>query len=139
MNYVEVIGGVKHKREIAEKVVCWCMNKLLPRYRTLDVTVNLTNCFKTHGTYGYCLSITDREFEIEIDKSLSLREFIETICHEMVHVKQYAKGEMKELSRSQILWKKKVFGDIAYEDAPWEREAFRCEKSLALSCFSETL
>lgn len=139
MNYVEVIGGRKHKRELAETVVAWCINKLLSRYRTLDVTVKLTNCFNTHGAYGYCLSITDREFEIEVDKTLSLREFIETLCHEMVHVKQYAKGEMKELSSGQIRWKKKVFGDIAYDKAPWEKEAFRLEKSLALSCFSETL
>jgi hypothetical protein len=137
-NIVEVVGGNKGRREIAEKVVCWYINNYLNRFRTLDIKVALTNCFK-NGAYGWCMSNTRREFELEIDKSLNLYDFISTICHEMVHVKQYARGEMVPLPGGKTRWKKKVFGDIAYDDSPWEKEAFRLEKSLALKCFTEVL
>ena len=36
----------------------------------------------------------NRTFEIEINKDIGIKELVTTICHEMVHVKQYARNEM---------------------------------------------
>ena len=140
MNQVEIIGGTKSQKDLVAKVVGWYIKKMLPRYRTLDITVRLTKCMEKSGAYGYCLEgDTNREFDIEVDKNLRLYDLVSTLTHELTHLKQYAKGEMKHLDDGRIRWKKTVYGDIAYEDSPWEKEAFRVEKQLALECFEAVL
>ena len=72
---------------------------------------------------GYCLQEeNNRTFELEIDKTQSLRGLLETIAHEMVHVKQYARGE---LSADKHVWMGKTYDpeEINYWDLPWEIEA----------------
>lgn len=140
MNEIEIKGGKKDKKELAEKVVSWYIKKMLPRVRTLDITVNLTTCYE-RGAYGYCMMTDDhRTFELEIDKNLRLFDFVSTICHEMTHLKQYFRKEMVQLDDGRTRWKKKVYSqDTTYEDSPWEKEAFRVEKELATQCFREVL
>ena len=106
MNLVTVIGGTKKQRDLTENVVWYCIKELMPRYRTLEIEVQLTKCLDK-GAYGYCVADegTTRSFIIEVDKSLSkfknkkinkqgLERFVETICHEMIHVWQTATGRM---------------------------------------------
>ena len=140
MNLVEVTGGKKDKKELAKKVVYWYLKKMMPRYKSLDITVKLTNCYEK-GAYGYCMELDDnRTFELEIDKNLRLFDFVSTICHEMTHLKQYARGEMKQLDDGRIRWKKVVYPvGYSYDKAPWEKEAFKVETSLAFDCFHQVL
>ena len=53
MNFVEINGGNKTQREICEKVVGHMISKLLSRFRTLDITVNLVN-IKSEAV-GFCM------------------------------------------------------------------------------------
>ena len=72
---------------------------------------------------GYCCETDDnRTFEIEVDKSQSLRDLLETVAHEMVHVKQYAR---RELHPDKHVWMGKTVDpdDVNYWDQPWEIEA----------------
>jgi hypothetical protein len=127
---VEVTGGPAKEREIVEKTVHWCIKKLLPRVRTLDIEVKLTKC----DAYGYCL-MTDnhKTFELEIRKGMNLYDLISTVCHEMVHVKQYFRKEMDDES---MRWKSRQLPlEVEYMDRPWEKEAFRMEEKLAIECF----
>jgi hypothetical protein len=79
--------------------------------------------------FGYCLAEDTREFELEIAKGLSLKNLVGTICHEMVHVKQYAR---KELHINDYVWKKEEIDEkTPYGDLPWEKEAFAMEDDLA--------
>tara|TARA_R110001583_G_scaffold181387_1_gene338612 strand:- start:258 stop:467 length:210 start_codon:yes stop_codon:yes gene_type:complete len=39
---VEITGGVKKDRELAEEIVWFCLEKMLPRHRALNITVLLT-------------------------------------------------------------------------------------------------
>ena len=140
MNCVEVIGGKKDRKELAQRVIAWYLDTVMPRMKTLDITDNLTNCYKK-GAYGYCMmGENNREFEIEIDKNLRLYDFVSTLCHELTHLKQYARGEMKQLDDGRTRWKKVIYSEnTSYEDSPWEKEAFRVEKQLAMQCFEEVL
>jgi hypothetical protein len=82
----------------------------------------------------------NREFELEIDKNLRLYDFVSTLCHELTHLKQYARGEMKQLDDGRTRWKKVIYSEnTSYEESPWEKEAFRVEKQLAMQCFEEVL
>jgi hypothetical protein len=128
MNLVEVTGGKKYQRDIAQKVVYAMIDTLMPRMRTLDIEVKIRKI--SGDAVGYCMQEdTNRMFTIDVQKDLSLRDFITTICHEMVHVKQYARNEMDCYGRK---WKTKVISDkVGYYDLPWEKEAYRLQDKLA--------
>lgn len=134
MNTVWITGGKAKEREIAEHTVYFCINKLMPRVRSLDIEVKLTKC----DAYGYCLNTDNRKtFELEIRKGLSIYDLISTICHEMVHVKQYFRKELSDAGLRKK-WKSKTVSEkVEYEDQPWEKEAFKLEEELALECFKQ--
>ena len=92
-----------------------------------DVTIRL-KAKKKIDALGYC-SIKHYDDEdcisiilMEIDSTQSRNEMINTLAHEMVHVKQYITGE---LSEDLDVWKGKNVNsdDIDYDDQPWEIEA----------------
>ncbi len=128
MNLVEVTGGKKYQRDIAQKVVYQMIEVMMPRMRTLEIEVKIRKI--SGDAIGYCMQEdTNRKFTIDIQKDLSLRDFVTTVCHEMVHVKQYARNEMSAYGRK---WKKKkVSIDTEYFELPWEKEAYRLQDKLA--------
>ena len=137
MNIIEVTGGKKYQREIAEKVVHFMMDRLLPRVRTLEINVEIKPL--KGDAYGWCLMCDDKgkEFELEIRNNLPLKDFITTICHEMVHVKQYYRKEMDDTG---MRWKKgKVAKKTDYLDLPWEKEAYRLQDKLGQMVWDENV
>ena len=58
---------------------------------------------------------------------------IETICHECVHIKQYLRKELTDVSVDTQRWKGKLVNtkEIEYYDLPWEKEAYKMEIELA--------
>ena len=73
-----------------------------------------------------------RHFAIELSKTQRLRALLETVAHEMVHVKQYARNELKENAGvGKHLWKGDWVSDtLDYYDLPWEVEAHGRERGL---------
>jgi len=75
-----------------------------------------------------------RDFIIRIDPRLGKRRTLVALAHEMVHVKQYATGQMKDLisTKSELRWnKKRVCTDnVPYAKLPWEIEAHGMESVL---------
>jgi len=134
MNLIEVTGGKKAERAIAQETVEWCLKRLLPRHRTITIDVE----FKGNlDAYGYCMEEDDRgrEFTLTIKKGLGLFDLVSTICHEMVHLKQYARRELRNVN-GNTMWKKKSYNDIDYWKAPWEKEAYKMEGPMAIECFT---
>jgi hypothetical protein len=133
MNLVEIKGGKKSQREVVLKTVNLMIKELLPRVRTLDISVNLKKM--TDDAVGYCMmGDTNREFEIECSKEMTLKDLVTTICHEMVHVKQYYRKEMDDRG---FTWKKKDIDEkTPYYDLPWEKEAYAMQDELALKVWN---
>jgi hypothetical protein len=128
-NFVEVIGGRKSQHHYAYSIVDFCIGKLMPRMQTLDITIKFT---RLKDAMGYCLSQDKRTFEIEVDSRACLKEQLRTIAHEMVHVKQYARGELgSELST----WYNKSYNTdkVDYWERPWEIEAHGWELGLFIN------
>lgn len=63
-----------------------------------------------------------RIFEIELRKYRTIKNTLITLAHEMVHLKQFAKGELNE---DHTKWLKQTFNsdEINYYELPWEIEA----------------
>ena len=140
--FVGVVGGNKHQREIVQKVADYCVVKMMPRMRKLEVLVTLKT-LKSEGVEGWCMQQDDRLFDVEVEKNLSLKNLITCVCHEMVHVKQYARKEMvdyydRKAQGRKIRWKKTVYGyGTAYERQPWEKEAFKMQETLCEEIWSK--
>jgi len=122
-----VTGGKEYQRKYVESIAEFCVKILMPRMRTLDITIKLK---ALKGVYGYCCELdNNRSFEIEVDRSLKLRTLLETVAHEMVHVKQYARREMHPVHNT---WCGKTYNPekVSYWDLPWEIEAHGRETGL---------
>jgi hypothetical protein len=126
MNYVNVTGGKAYQRNYVQSIVEYCIQMLMPRMRSLEINVVLKDL--KDDALGYCLSETTREFELEIDKKLSLRKLLITVAHEMVHVKQYSRRELT----GDYTWLGKTYNPkkCEYWDQPWEIEAHGRETGL---------
>ena len=91
MNYIDVkVGrGVSSERKVlTEEIAEWCLTQLLPRVRTLDITIELLHKLD-NDVDGYQWSGGDnKEHFIEINENLYYDDFVTAVMHEMVHVKQ---------------------------------------------------
>ena len=92
---------------------------------------------KKEQAYGYCHIIDDdlnrpREFMIELDTSMkhSFDQILIWLAHEMVHLKQFVRGELFDYATGKVQWKRRMYGNVHYEDQPWEKEAYRLEEKL---------
>ena len=74
----------------------------------------------------------DKTLGLAIDSRLSVSMLMETLAHEMVHVKQIARGQLKYVGK-KIFWKgERVYPKkMSYYNHPWEIDAWRNEKVLA--------
>jgi hypothetical protein len=89
---------------------------------------------------GDCIWLDDndspREFHIRLNSTLSREDLLSTLAHELVHVKQWALNEKKNLARYPayiVKWKKRIVNEYNFQtthDFPWEKEAYRKEPRL---------
>ena len=89
-------GGKKEQIELSRHLFNFCCNGLFPKNNlpTIDLTIH-----KVDGALAWTDYEGDGKFFIEIDESLNKRQFIITMCHEMIHVCQFlAEVEVSELS-----------------------------------------
>ena len=122
---IDIQGSSSHKKTLLIRQVIDYMMKAL-NLKNIFIDVEISNLFQNEKAYGFCLSYTPTEFLIELDQSLPLYELIETICHEMIHVKQYATGELVEKGK-QILYRNCLYDDSTDDSSPWEKEAYEKE------------
>lgn len=136
------IEGTKEKlHPLLEEAIEFFSDKLFEKSKILNsLEINLSleneNSDKS-GIIGDCgfidSNIRPKEFEINIyAKGKSRNEILLILAHEMVHVKQYAKGELKERHRPyRTLWlDKEVDLTKSHWDHEYEIEALGREKGL---------
>jgi len=87
------------------------------------------------GCRGSVTYVGPKYLVMVIDSKLDIERLVLTIAHEMVHVKQYARGQIKHKFNSKTYYwmGKKVRKD--YFEQPWELEAFGKERILANKIF----
>ena len=107
------------------------LEHLMPRLkRNIDIDINIvTRCDRQH--YALCLG-DKNSAEIELargsgDITFTLKEMMLNLAHELVHAKQFIKGE---LHPNLNKWKSLDFSNTAYSRQPWEKEAYLLEDNL---------
>lgn len=93
MNYIDVNGCSPRRYNLVHEAAAWCVNRIMPRMRTLDIDIEMMPSNKMDDSEGLCWSIDKRHFMIQIKKGMNRDDLLTTIFHEIVHVKQHARGE----------------------------------------------
>ena len=112
------------------------------------VTKDLAKKEGVKQIYGYC-HITDyklsrpREFEIELDAKKRITKMLLTLAHEMTHLKQFARLQLRNYDNGSTKWKGETVGrkrekKIGHRRLPWEAEAYKKEKELFLDLVNNT-
>ncbi len=136
MIIIDVEGGRKAQKAFVKDAGLFYIKRLMPRIKNLTITVKLIRGLTDKdGVCGDCIwedrNHKPREFTIRIDSKENKEFILDTLAHEMIHVKQYARGELVDLVRKPKMsrFKGKL---ISWEskDEPWEKEPW--EKSKAL-------
>lgn len=101
-----------------------------------DVTVNIvfTHLFlETFGRHAEVHFTNERRITILFDASCPKYVCLNTIMHEMVHAKQFFKGQLSHDEEGNLLWKGRTQpADLQYWRQPWEIEAMRKADLMAI-------
>ena len=131
--------GYGYSKRLCEDVVSWFVSKHLPRHK-LEIEV-LHRGMKRENAYGYCdvagETYKPRCFLIELDTHLDKETYIKTLIHEMIHVLQFCKGELK-LKASKRYYKGECMEDLEYWEQPHEIAARHREGILYQQYLTDT-
>lgn len=117
MIYVQ--GGTKSQRKYAYSMADFVCNKF-----NINPDIEISFCRLTNDrSLGGCVQLDDHEYEIDIKRSLRMRDMLTTLAHELVHVKQYELGQLDHDAESQY----------DYWDKPSEIEAHGRETGLFIT------
>jgi hypothetical protein len=130
------IGGTENPMP-SERQVRWYLDQL-----NIKENIHLTVIYTTIIPEGFdgltiCRNVLEKDgyqiIMVRINQDLKERQKQTVLAHEMIHVKQYAKGELKLLEPNTVVWlgKKRQLSN-KYHSGPWEKEAYREDKILAV-------
>lgn len=125
-------------RKVHSKVVRsalqWYARDLMPRLSTkIDLELHIQDNLVRDEHMDAAVTwleepVRPRKFIMEVDAGLGLERMLEMLAHEMVHVKQFATGELVDNPGSKtVKWLGKrvsLRDDDGYWTLPWEIEAY---------------
>jgi hypothetical protein len=90
------------------------------------------------GSRGELCKLGPRSLVMFVDNRLGMNDLLVTLAHEMIHAKQYARGQLRSTysrrGNAVHYWNgRRVRAE--YYDRPWEQEAFARERLLANRVF----
>ena len=111
-------GGKKSQRQLVEDITSWYINTKLPRYKNLNIEIDLE---KIDDAQGFCTEIDKREFHIQIDKRLQGDDFVTCLFHELTHIEQHLRNKFGI---------KDEVDHLDYFDRPYEIDAYEKQEQL---------
>lgn len=126
-----VIEGQHHRADNKDlrKLARWVMKELLSDEERKDLSIRIV-LKPVYTADGWCYFDSKKKYRIHINQRMGLKRVAETLVHELVHVKQYVSGELRECGiTGDMLWKGKKAASN-YWKQPWEIEAFGLQRCL---------
>jgi hypothetical protein len=122
------------------KAIFFYLKKLLGNSSAKKITLDIIidkDLLKTYEMYANISPLEadprPKHYEMEIDAKLSKKQFLISLAHEMIHLKQFAKNQMRDLeSKKMTRWHGEYYveDNIDYWRRPWEVEAHKGERVL---------
>ena len=128
---IHVKSSTKKQKKLAAEVALYTATYLMTTklLQTLSYEIHLCH---PKGLFSSCIQndthVRPKDFIMEIHKDLDEWDFTWTICHETVHLKQYARNQLchrwkRGQQGERLLWYGLDCTDLKYDDQPWELEA----------------
>jgi len=146
---IEVHGGSRQKQNLVKSAARWMLGHTLGKRQAhyIELEINLVDHLKNTSTYGDVMWEDDnarpRMFTMDLCNHIRDRQLLKVLAHEVVHIRQYVKGDLKDyVSKAHCSrWKDTIIqtrgvGSTSYYELPWEIEARR-EEALILKEFCE--
>lgn len=110
------------KREVITSLLQHFIELLKLDRSHVHVTVfSVVGYAKEHGAYGG-INVDGKHVTIALDSALSRFQTILVLAHEMIHVKQVARGQLSYVNE-QAHWMGRNLHHLPYDDRPWEIQA----------------
>ena len=131
---VGITGQIARKNDIIGYIgdVIYHLHPNLKRNVELELSI-VTDQY-AEGTYTYATcSGSKQQIDITLNrvdensKKFTHDQMMLNLAHELVHAKQFIKGELSPKLHS---WKKKNHSKTPYSRQPWEREAYKLEEQI---------
>lgn len=131
---IEVIARGEDKRNLINVVALFYEQTLNLKSSKYKLTISSVPGLKKLNMAGALVKVADYELAMALDSRLKIDVLFQTLAHEMVHVKQYARGQLKQYKKrngtTAYTWLGRKY-DTEYYDCPWEIEAYSKERVLA--------
>lgn len=133
--HIEVISRSKERAGLIEVLAQFYAKELKiqnSKYRLTIYTVS--GLEKKDGMRGVIGLIEPGHLSMAVDSRLGTEQMFRTVAHEMVHAKQWVRGQVKQYQKRNgeldLTWMNRKY-KCAYYDRPWEIEAYSRESVLA--------
>ena len=125
----EVFGKIKQKKKISKFVEDVIMHLLTyPYKREIFIAIDFSSDLENAGECVGDRNSADITIAKVIDGiEIPTRDICLTIAHELVHAKQYIKGQTNP---SKPIWRGINYSNVSYRGSPWEKEAYLMEDKL---------
>ena len=125
----------KIDKKICKRAVKFYGKQLLSTRLYESLEIHLEFIDMEDNEYGFCNAEdeTNKSFLISINKNLTPEQTLMVLAHEMGHVKQYAKHELKDyVYGERIKFQDRIFekASVSYWQSPWEKDARKIERKL---------
>lgn len=131
-------SGYGYRKRTCEDVASWFLNRFFPRHQ-IYVEI-LHRGMKREGSYGYCDVVGEtyrpRDFLIEMDTYMHEELYIQTLLHELTHLRQWVVGSLRQ-KRGKLYYGQECIEDYEYWYQPHEIEAREQEETLYLEYMQE--
>lgn len=122
-------------KKICKRAIKFYAEQLLSQRLKESLEIHVEFIELTENEYAYCNAEdeTHKYFLISVNKKLSAEETLLALAHEMGHVKQYAKFELKDyVYGGKIKFQNRIFekAKVGYWRSPWEKDARKIERKL---------
>jgi hypothetical protein len=128
---IKIVSRSKVRKITIDLATQFLRKELKLEKSKFQLMINVTSGLrKYHGFNGMVAQTGERDITMVVDSRLGEGDLIQCVAHEMVHVKQIAKGQLTIDKRNKQLWLGQRINKV-YHERPWEQEAFARERLLA--------
>jgi hypothetical protein len=130
------VEGSRRNKKFVEAILPSMISQLKLENCTKAVVIRIKD--ECDGNQGITVDLSELTgcYMVVIKPTRKLKDIGLTLAHEMVHVKQLAKGILKNKQNGVNIWAgKRYTNKVAYLDMPWEIEAFSKQELILRRAF----
>ena len=131
------VEGSRRNKKFVEAMLPSMFNQLGLTNSRQAVVIRVADECGPNSGITVDLSQTTGAYMVIIKPHRNLKDIGLTLAHELVHVRQLAKGVFKQRKTFNIWAGKKYSNKTAYLDMPWEIQAFSMQELILRRAFEE--